>query len=405
VTPDAVRAAAERIEGAVVRTPLTQSRTLSGITGADVWVKFENLQFTASYKERGALNKLLLIPPEQRAAGVVTASAGNFAQAVAYHARRLGITATIVMPVHTPNVKIEGTQALDAKVVLAGEGFDEANERAHQLEQDQGLLYLTPFDDVDVIAGQGTIGLEILQDAPDIEMIVAPVGGGGLLAGIAAFVRPTHPDVELIGVQSERYPTMAMALGRHDGPAGGPTIAEGIAVTHPGALCRELIATLADGIVVVPESRIEEAVSLLVDVEKTVAEGAGAAGLAALLHDPSRFRGRRVALVLTGGNIDLLLLASVLTRSMFRTRRLVAMTIDLPDTPGSLAALTALLGDVGVNIVDVEHRRHRLEVPTRVVQVTITVETRGPAHADGLAARLDAAGYRWEAALGPGHLG
>ena len=388
-----IEVAAAAIAGAVVRTPVARSQTLSEITGATVVVKFENLQFTGSYKERGALFRLLNLSPDEHRRGVVTASAGNFAQAVAHHAARLGIPATIVMPAVTPSIKVARTHALGATVLLHGAGFDEASERARELSAGDGPTYLSPFDDPDVVAGQGTTALEFLEDAPEVDTLIVPVGGGGLLAGMAVAARARRPDIQLVGVQSERYPAMVAALGGQDLPCGGSTIAEGIAVAQPGLLTRRVLAALGTEVVTVPEARIEEAVCLYLEVEKTVAEGAGAAGLAALLEYPERFRGRSVGLVLSGGNIDLLLLASVITRGMIRSERLMQLTVDLPDTPGSLGALTVLVGTTGANIVDVAHERRRLEVPSRMAHVSLTIETRGRQHARAILDQLRAAGY------------
>jgi threonine dehydratase len=388
-----VAAAAEAIAGSIVRTPVARSQTLSEITGATVVVKFENLQFTGSYKERGALFRLLNLSPDERRRGVVTASAGNFAQAVAHHAARLDIPAVIVMPAATPSIKVARTRTLGATVLMHGAGFDEASSHARSLSAADGLTYLSPFDDADVVAGQGTTAVEFLEDAPELDSLVVPVGGGGLLAGMAVAARARNREIELVGVQSERYPAMVAALRRREMPCGGTTIAEGIAVAQPGLLTRRLIADLSVDVVTVPEARIEEAVCLYLEVEKTVAEGAGAAGLAALLEYPDRFRGRCVGLVLTGGNIDLLLLASVITRGMIRSERLMQLTVDLPDTPGSLGALTVLVGTTGANIVDVSHERHRLEVPGRMAHVSLTIETRGRDHAGAILDQLRAAGY------------
>jgi len=374
VTAADVRAAASRIAGGVIRTPTTISRTLSEITGADVVIKFENLQFTGSYKERGALNKLLSLSPEQRAAGVVAMSAGNFAQAVAYHATRLGIASTIVMPTVTPNIKAERTRVLGADVLLEGADVDECSQSAERLANRSGRILLSPFDDAAVIAGQGTVAVEMLHDDRDLDMLVVPVGGGGLLAGMAVAVQDLDPDVELVGVQSEVYPSMVAALAGEPAPAGGPTIAEGIAVREAGVLTRDIIGALGVDVITVREASIEESVALYLEIEKVVAEGAGAAALAALLEDPQRFGGRRVGLVLSGGNIDLQLLASVIMRSLVRTGRLVTLRVTVPDVPGSLGRVTALIGTGGGNIIDVQHRRHVLAVPTRATQLDLTVE-------------------------------
>jgi threonine dehydratase len=388
-----VAAAADAIKGAVVRTPVAHSQTLSDITGATVFVKFENLQFTGSYKERGALFRLLNLDGGAQRRGVVTASAGNFAQAVAYHASRLKIPATIVMPAATPSIKVGRCEGFGATIVLKGDGFDEASTEARSLASGDGLTFLSAFDDPDVVAGQGTTALEFLDDVPDLDVLVVPVGGGGLLSGMAVVARARLPHIEMVGVQSERYPAMVAALTGTELESGGPTIAEGIAVASPGQLTREILKATGCDVVTVPEARIEEAVCLYLEVEKTVAEGAGAAGLAALREYPERFSGRRVGLVLSGGNIGLLLLASVITRGMIRSDRLLQLTVDLPDSPGSLGALTALLGTTGANIIDVSHERRRLEIPSRMAQVNLTVETRGAPHAAEIVEQLRRAGY------------
>ena len=315
---DDIRAAAERIEGAVVRTPTVRSLSLSERVGATVYVKFENLQHTGAYKERGALNKLLLMPAGMRERGVIAASAGNHAQAVAYHARRLGVPAVIVMPATTPTVKVSQTAGHGAEVVLHGETFDEAYEASLRLAEARGLTFIHPFDDVEVMAGQGTVALEMLADAPDIDTLVVPIGGGGLISGIATAARALKPGIEMIGAQAELYPSMYAQLAQESLTCAGDTIAEGIAVKQPGRLTFEIIRSLVGEILLVPEAQIEAAISLLVQAEKTVAEGAGAVGLGALLAHPDRFAGRNVGLVLTGGNIDAHLLANVLLRDLAR---------------------------------------------------------------------------------------
>lgn len=394
VTPDDVRRAAAAIDGRVVRTPSALSRTLSEITGATVAVKFENLQFTASYKERGALNRLLVLDEDERRRGVVAMSAGNFAQAVAFHARAEGVPARIVMPVDTPTIKVTRTQALGAEVILHGEDLDGAEEHARLLGERHGLVFLSPYDDVDVIAGQGTVALEFLEQLPELDVLLVPVGGGGLLAGMAVAARAVRPDVALVGVQAESHASMLAALRGGEQGCGGTTIADGIAVKKPGRITKALIEALCDDVVTVPEPRLEEAVCLFLEVEKVVAEGAAAAGLAALLHYPERFRGRRVGLVLTGGNIDLRLLASVIMRGLVRSGRLVSIRLDVPDVPGALGRLTAAIGDHGGNIVELSHRRTLLGVSSRAVAVEVTVEVRDR---DGLVALLDGleqAGYQ-----------
>jgi threonine dehydratase len=374
VTAADVSEAAARIAGGVIRTPTTPSRTLSEITGADVVIKFENLQFTGSFKERGALNKLLSLSSEERANGVVAMSAGNFAQAVAYHAGRLGIASTIVMPVHTPNIKMARTTVLGAEVVLHGADVDEAAAYALELAADTGRALVRPFDDAAVIAGQGTVAHEMLADDSDLDALVVPVGGGGLLAGMAVAAQDVNDEVEIIGVESEVYPSMTAALAGEPPPRGGGTIAEGIAVREAGVLTRDIVKALGVDVITVSEASIEESIALYLEIEKVVAEGAGAAALAALLEDPQRFGGRRVGLVLSGGNIDLQLLASVIMRSLVRTGRLVTLRVTVPDIPGSLGRVTALIGEGGGNIIDVQHRRHVLAVPTRATQLDLTVE-------------------------------
>jgi threonine dehydratase len=393
VEPADVRRAATAIGDRVVRTPSAVSRTLSAITGATVAVKFENLQFTASYKERGALNRLLALDAGARSRGVVAASAGNFAQAVAFHASAEGVPATIVMPVGTPTVKATRTEELGAAVVMQGDDFDRAQAFARRLAEHDGLVYLSPYDDVDVIAGQGTVALEFLDDLPDLDTLLVPVGGGGLLAGMAVAARDLRPDIELVGVQAETYASMVAALRGQEPRCGGTTIADGIAVKEPGRITKVVIEALCDDVVTVPESRIEEAVCLYLEVEKVVAEGAAAAGLAALLEYPERFRGRRVGLVLTGGNIDLRLLASVIMRGLVRSERMACIRVGVPDTPGALGLLTAVIGNHGGNIVDLSHRRMLLGVSSRAVAVDVTVETRDAHSLNELLDGLHAAGY------------
>ena len=400
VTASNVEKAGGLIAAHVIRTPTTVSRTLSEFTGADVVIQFENLQFTGSYKERGALNKLLSLTPEQRANGVAAMSAGNFAQAVAYHARRLGMSAVVVMPVGTPNIKMARTSVLGAEVVLHGADVDEAAAYAKKLAGETGRTLVRPFDDAAVIAGQGTVALEMLEDDPGLDVLVVPVGGGGLLAGMAVAAQEKAPDVELVGVQSEVYPSMVAALAGQPPPPGGATIAEGIAVREAGELTLEIVRALGPDVITVREASIEEAVALYLEIEKVVAEGAGAAALAALLEDPQRFGGRRVGLVLSGGNIDLQLLASVIVRSLVRTGRLVTLRVTVPDIPGSLGRVTALVGSGGGNIIDVHHRRHILAVPTRAAQLDLTVEVVSGDATQKLRELLRSAGF--EAEIVPG---
>jgi threonine dehydratase len=393
VTLADVRAAAAAIAGAVVPTPTAVSRTLSEITGARVWLKFENLQFTASFKERGALNFLLALPAAVRARGVVAASAGNHAQGVAYHAHRLGIPATIVMPSDTPFTKVTRTAVHEAEVELAGDDFAGALTRAHEIAAASGATFVPAFDDPTVIAGQGTVALEILEAVPGAEVIVVPAGGGGLVSGVAVAAKALRPDIEIVGVQVEGFTGLAHALGRAPAPDPAPTIAEGIAVVEPGVLTRELAARLVDDFLVVDDRRIEEAVALAAEIEKTLVEGAGAAGLAALIEYPARFRDREVVVVLTGGNIDLRVLASVLMRALARSGRLVRLHIEVPDRPGVLAAVADVIGNCQGNIVDVTHRRDLPGVALKRARLELAIETRDRAHADAIVTALDQAGY------------
>lgn len=388
-----VAAAAARIAGSVERTPSAHSRTLSQVLGCTVVVKFENLQFVAAFKERGALNKLLLLDEGDRAKGVVAMSAGNHAQAVAYHASRLGIDATIVMPKHTPFVKVQRTRELGATVVLAGAGLAEAEEEAVRLAADEGRTYVHPYDDPAVIAGQGTVALEMLADHPDLDTLVVPVGGGGLLAGMAVAARHLAPGIELVGVETERFPSMIARLADTHPEIGGATIAEGIAVPRAGTLTSAVIGALVDDVVTVTEDHIEEAMNLLLEIEKVVTEGAGAAGIAALIEHRERFAGRRVGVVLSGGNVDPRLLASVILRGLIRNGRLTRLHIEVPDVPGSLGTLTTVLGEAGANIVEILHQRMFLDLSARSAQIEVTVETLDLAHVDRVVAALEAAGY------------
>jgi threonine dehydratase len=388
-----IQAAAEAIRGQVERTPLRFSRTLSEITGAEVWIKFENLQFTASFKERGALNNLLSLSNSEKAAGVVAMSAGNHAQGVAYHASRLGIPSTIVMPKGTPFVKIEHTKNFGARVVIHGDTLAEADRHARQLERTNGLTFVHPFDDVQVIAGQGTIGLEIMEDLPDFDVMPIPVGGGGLSSGIATAIKAVRPHVSIVGVEPALYPSLSAELKGEEARVGGATIAEGIAVKKVGKLTADICRRLMDNVVLVSEDDLERAITLFTTVEKTVAEGAGAAGLAALLAEPERFRGRKVVLVLSGGNIDTRLLASVLTRSLVREKRITSVRIVGSDQPGLLAKVSTVIGDNGGNIIEVAHNRMALDVPAKGAEFDITIETRDALHTQEIFAALAAAGF------------
>lgn len=387
-----VELAAGAIAGAVAHTPSAVSATLSEILGATVVVKFESLQFTASYKERGARNRLLALSEAERAAGVVAVSAGNHAQAVARHAALLGIPATIVMPLGTPFVKVERTRHHGATVVLAGTDVSDAMARGREVEA-SGATFIHPYDDPLVIAGQGTVALELLADHPDLDAIVAPVGGGGLLAGMSLVVAATAPHVELVGVQSATWPSMAVALAGAGEVVGGPTLAEGIAVRVPGRLTRPLIEAGTAGVLTVTEEAIELAVNLLLEIEKVVVEGAGAAGIAALASHRERFAGRKVAVVLTGGNIDPRLLASIIQRGLVRSGKLARFRVGLDDRPGTLAGVLEVVGDAGANLVEVAHQRLFADVGVRRVEVDLTLECMDAAHRDGVLAALGAAGH------------
>jgi threonine dehydratase len=391
---DDIRAAAQRIHGAVIRTQMLVSRTLSEFIGAEVWLKFENLQFTAAYKERGALNKLLQLTPEERARGVVAASAGNHAQAVAYHAKRLGIPATIVMPESTPTVKVTQTAGHGATVVLYGNIVDDAFARARELALENGYVFIHAFDDPQIIAGAGTVGLEMLEDAPDLDTIVVPIGGGGLMSGVAIASRAVKPDIELIGVEAELYPSMKCAIQDCQMPLGGDTLAEGIAVKHPGELTSRILADLANDVMLVSERDLERAVAMLVGIEKTVAEGAGAAGLAAMLSDPARFKGKKVATLLCGGNIDTHLLANVLVRDLVRRGRIARLQVAAHDQPGALAAITRKVYEAGVNVLEIHHSRIFTSLPAKDTMIEVECEARDPQAIEDVVARLEAAGFR-----------
>ena len=397
-TIDDIRAAAERVKGAVIRTPMLVSRTLSEIIGAEVWLKFENLQFTAAYKERGALNKLLQLTPEERARGVIAASAGNHAQAVAYHAKRLGIPAVIVMPEATPTVKVTQTQGHGAEVVLYGNIVDDAFARARELALENGYVFIHAFDDPQIIAGAGTVGLEMLEDAPELDGIVVPIGGGGLMSGVSIAARSVKPDIELIGVEAELYPSMKCAIQHCQMPLGGDTLAEGIAVKQPGALTSRILGEYANDVVLVSERDLERAVAMLVGIEKTVVEGAGAAGLAAMLSDPERYRGRKVATLLCGGNIDTHLLANVLVRDLVRQGRIARLHVAAHDQPGALAAITAKVCEAGVNVIEINHSRIFTRLPAKDTMIEVECEARDPQSIDDVVARLEAAGFRVERA-------
>jgi threonine dehydratase len=397
-TIDDIRAAAERIRGSVVRTPMLKSRTLSEIIGAEVWLKFENLQFTAAYKERGALNKLLQLTEEERGLGVVAASAGNHAQAVAYHGRRLGIPVTIVMPVSTPTIKVTQTEGHGARVILEGNSVDDAFVKARELEAEEGLVFVHAFDDPKIIAGQGTIALEMLEDAPDLDMLVVPIGGGGLMSGIGIAARTLKPGIELVGVEAELYPSMKCSIEGCNMPSGGDTLAEGIAVKRPGDLTSSILKDLGVEVTLVEERELERAVAMLVAIEKSVVEGAGAAGLAAMLGDPGRFAGRKIGTVLAGGNIDTHLLANVLVRDLVRCGRIARLRVAAQDRPGALAAITAKFHEAGVNIIEINHSRIFTRLPAKDTVIEVECEARDPQAIDDVVKRLESAGFRVERA-------
>ena len=393
VTLDDIRAAHLRIADAIVRTPTLISQTLSEMTGARVYIKFENLQFTAAFKERGALNRLLQLGDNALKNGVIAASAGNHAQGLAYHGKRLGVPVTIVMPKPTPTVKVMQTEGHGATVVLHGETFDAAYAYARQLESDRGLTFVHPFDEPDVIAGQGTAALEMLADAPDIDMLVIPIGGGGLISGMSVAAKAINPAIKVVGVEAELYPSMHNIINGLSAPCEGDTLAEGIAVKYPGELTRQFVSALVDDIVLVSERHLEAAVSLLLQIEKTVAEGAGAAGLAALLAHPEQFRGKTIGIILCGGNIDTRLLANVLLRDLARSGRLARIRIPLQDRPGALFNVMRIFDEQRVNIIEIYHQRVFTTLPAKGLITDIECETRDADHLAMLMAALNGCGY------------
>ena len=392
VSLDDIRAAAQRIAGAVERTPCLHSRTLSRLTGAEVWLKFENLQFTASFKERGALNKLLLLGEAGRRHGVIAMSAGNHAQGVAYHAARLGTRAVIVMPRGTPNTKVRSTQVLGAEVVLEGDTLADAARHARELATKEGLTFIHPYDDPAIIAGQGTVALEMLEQAPELEVLVVPVGGGGLISGMAVAAKALKPGIEVVGVESRNYCAMHQRLNNLPVRVGGDTIAEGMAVRDVGELPLTLIQKLVNQILIVEEETIERAIVALIEIEKTVAEGAGAAGLAALLEHPARFADKRVGIPVCGGNIDSRLLSAVLMRGLVRDGKLVRLRVVMPDVAGSLAKVTTMIGEAGGNIIEVQHQRVFGSASIKSPEVEFVVETRDREHTQALIAELQTKG-------------
>lgn len=402
ITPEMVRQAEVLIRRDIPETDCNHSRTLSDILGATVWLKFENQQFTAAFKERGALNRLSALSPEERMRGVIAMSAGNHAQGVAYHARRLAIPATIVMPEGTPMVKVENTRRHGAEVIVTGPTLEDSARFAREHGAKNGLTFIHPYDDALVAAGQGTIAIEMLRAVPDLDTLVVPIGGGGLISGIAVAAKAIRPDIRIIGVQSALYPSMYNVIKGENLPMRGDTLAEGIAVKAPGAITTQVVRALVDDIVLVTEPEIEQAVSLLITIEKTVVEGAGAAGLAAMLSRPDLFRDRRVGLVLCGGNIDTRLIASVLTRELAREGRLSQLSIDLVDRPGQLARVSTLLGEAGANIVEVSHQRVFSGLPAKGTLLDVVIETRDRDHRDAVVTHLRQAGYVVEVHSNPG---
>ena len=392
VSIDTVRAAQARLAGHVENTPCLHSRTLSQITGAEVYLKFENLQFTASFKERGALNKLSTLTTAQRARGVIAVSAGNHAQGVAYHAQRLGIPAVIVMPRFTPTVKIERTRGFAAEVVLTGDTFDDSKAEAARLAAERSLTMVHPYDDADVIAGQGTVALEMLEQQPDIDCLCVAIGGGGLISGVATVARALKPSIEIVGVQTDQFPSMYSAFKGVQMPSANATLAEGIAVKQPGELTVAIVKRLVDDIVLVSEGDIEQAIVMLLEIEKTVVEGAGGTGLAAMLRHPVRFAGRRVGLILCGGNIDPMVLADIIERGMVRAGRLARIRVHTRDVPGELARAATLIGQAGANIEEVEHQRAFTTLPVQNAELEFVLQTRGPDHIEEVLRTLRAAG-------------
>ena len=395
-----VRQAALRLQGQVLNTPCVESRTISQIVGAQVFLKFENLQFTASFKERGACNKLAQLAEAEAAQGgqatrgVVAMSAGNHAQGVAYHAQRLGLRAVIVMPRFTPGVKVERTRSFGAEVVLRGDTLDEARSHALELAAQQHLTFVHPYDDEAIVAGQGTVGLEMLDAVPELDTLIVAVGGGGLIAGIAVAAKALKPGIEVIGVQTLRFPNMFNAVKHQALPQGGSTIAEGIAVGTPGRITQAIIEKYVDDLVLVDEGDIEQAIVMLLEIEKTLVEGAGAAPLAALLKEPDRFRGRKVGLVLGGGNIDPLLLAAIIERGMVRAGRLARIRVSARDVPGSLARITAIVSEAGANIDEVHHQRAFTMLAAQNVDIELVIQTRGREHIGDVLDALHAGGFQ-----------
>ncbi|HFD2187594.1 TPA: threonine ammonia-lyase [Acinetobacter baumannii] len=393
-TLENIHAAAERLDGLVVKTPFVFSETISKTLGAEMWLKFENLQFTASFKERGALNKLLSLSEQEKQHGVIAASAGNHAQGVAYHAQRTGVTATIVMPKSTPNVKVQRVREYGARVILHGQDFSEAAAEMRRVAQEESLTIIHPFDDAEIIAGQGTIALEMLEAVPDLDILVVPIGGGGLISGIAIAAKSINPKIKIIGVQSVVYPSMAKLLCNYQlAVSMGSTVAEGIAVKTPGELTTQIAKHFVDDIVVVTEDMIEEAIALLLNIEKTVCEGAGATGIAAIMSRPDLFLGHKVGVVLSGGNIDTRVMVSVLQRHLTRTGRMVRIRVELPDNPGALARLTAIIAEQGGNIYELRHERFAATSRAKESAVSVDIELKSAPDLEPLIQAMQLEGY------------
>ncbi len=392
VTFDDVLAAQARLAGHVENTPCLHSQTLSQITGADVYLKFENLQFTASFKERGALNKLSLLSQQQRDKGVIAVSAGNHAQGVAYHAQRLGIPAVIVMPRFSPMVKIERTRGFGAEIVLSGDTFDDSKTEAVRLASARALTMVHPYDDASVVAGQGTIALEMLSQQPDIDCMCVAIGGGGLISGVAVAARHLKPGIDIVGVQTDQFPSMYAAFKGVQMASANATLAEGIAVKHPGELTLPIVRKLVNDVLLVSEGDIEHAIVMLLEIEKTVVEGAGATGLAAMMAHRERFAGRKVGLILCGGNIDPMVLADIIERGMVRAGRLARIRVHTRDVPGELARAATLIGQAGANIEEVAHQRAFTTLPVQNAELEFVLQTRGPEHIDEVLRTLHGAG-------------
>lgn len=394
ITIDDVRAAAKAITGSIARTPMRTSRTLSDIAGCEIWLKFENLQFTASFKERGALNKLLSLTGQERGRGVIAMSAGNHAQGVAYHAGRLGIPATIVMPLGTPFSKVKHTKGFGARVVIEGEVLTESAAAARRIAVGENLVFVHPYDDPKIMAGQGTLALEMLEKAPGLDALVVPVGGGGLISGVAVAAKAVNPKIEIYGVQTRTYPSMYNAVKGENLPCVGHSMAEGISVKEPGTLTREVVSALVKDILLVGEAEVEHAIAALLEIEKTLVEGAGAAPFAAIDSYPELFRGRRVGLVLSGGNVDMRLLSNVILRELSREGRILSLVIEIIDRPGVLAQVATLIGEAGGNILEVAHNRMATDTSAKLAHLGMTVEARDAEHAAEIRERLETAGFK-----------